>query len=132
MSFANEGKKTFEKGTATVRSAINKGEVGAEEAKHAAEQSFVIANDALRQFNLRLLELARENSDATFDFLGALANAKNIQAIAELWSVYAQRQQERWSRQAQELTNLGQRFATQNADTVSQAAKRLDLPIDTR
>jgi hypothetical protein len=132
MSFANEGKKTFEKGTATVRSVINKGEVVAEEAKHAAEQSFIIANDALRQFNLRLIELARENSDATFDFLGAVANAKNIQAVAELWSAYAQRQQEWWSRQAQELMNLGQRIATQSADMASQSAKRLDLPIDRR
>ena len=71
MSFANEGKKVFEKGTATVRSALNKGEEVADAAKYAAQESFVIANDALRQFNLspsvnlRLIELARENSDAT-------------------------------------------------------------------
>jgi hypothetical protein len=49
----------------------------------------VVASEALRRFNLGLLELARENSDATFEFLGEAVNAKDPQAVAELWINHA-------------------------------------------
>ena len=82
----------------------------ARQAGRAGKESYQIAGEALRQFNLKFLQLARENSEATFEFLTDIVNAKDIQAAAELWTKYAQRQQELWSRQALEMTNLGQRF----------------------
>jgi hypothetical protein len=78
-----------------------------------------MANAALRQFNPRLLELARENSDATFDFLGAVVKARNIRTIEELWSTARP-----GSRQVRELTNQGRRV-DKNADFVSQSASRI-------
>jgi hypothetical protein len=84
------------------------------------EQNYQIAGEALRQFNLKFLQLARENSAATFEFLTNIVNAKDIQAAAELWTKHAQRQQELWSRQAREMTNLGQTIASQSMDSVSQ------------
>ena len=50
----------------------------------------------------------------------ALCRFVHIQAAAELWTKYAQRQQELWSRQAREMTNLGQTIAGQSMDSVSQ------------
>ena len=61
-----------------------------------------MAAEALRQFNLKFLQPARENSEATFEFLTDIINAKDIQAAGELWTKHAQRQQELWSRQARE------------------------------
>ena len=85
-----------------------------------ARKANLIAGEALRQFNLKFLQLARENSEATFEFLTDIVNAKDIQAAAELWTKHAQRQQELWSRQAREMTNLGQTMASQSMDSVSQ------------
>ena len=65
-----------------------------------------MAAEALRQFNLKFLQPARENSEATFEFLTDIINAKDIQAAGELWTKHAQRQQELWSRQAREIPNL--------------------------
>jgi hypothetical protein len=79
-----------------------------------------IASEAFRQFNLRLLEIAREHSETTFEFLGEVINAKDLQAVAELWINHARRQQELWSRQAQEITNLGQRIASESTESASQ------------
>jgi hypothetical protein len=93
---------------------MNKGEEVAEETRSAAQKNYVVASEALRQFNLRLLELARENSDAAFEFFGEVVNAKDLQAFAELWINHARRQSELWSRQAQEITNLGQRITTES------------------
>jgi hypothetical protein len=114
VSFGSEGKKAAEKSAATIRNAMNKGEEVAEETRSAAQKNYVIASEALRQFNLRLLELARENSDAAFEFFGEVVNAKDLQAFAELWINHARRQSELWSRQAQEITNLGQRITTES------------------
>ena len=44
--------------------------------------NYLNASEALRQFNLKFLQLARENSEATFEFLTDIVNAKDIQAAA--------------------------------------------------
>jgi hypothetical protein len=117
---ADEGKKIAEKGAATIRNVGDKAEEVADQARRAGKESYQIAGEALRQFNLKFLQLARENSEATFEFLTDIVNAKDIQAAAELWTKHAQRQQELWSRQAREMTNLGQTMASQSMDSVSQ------------
>ena len=117
---ADDGKKIAEKGAATIRKVMDKGEEAAEQTRHATRESYVFGSQALRQFNLKFLEMARENSDATFDFLSEIINAKDIQAVAELWTTHAQRQQELWSWQAREITNLGQTIASRSMDSVSQ------------
>ena len=117
---ADEGKKIAEKGAATIRNVGAKAEEVADQARRAGKQNYQIGGEALRQFNLKFLQLARENSEATFEFLTDIVNAKDIQAAAELWTKHAQRQQELWSRQAREMTNLGQTMASQSMDSVSQ------------
>ena len=101
---ANEGKKIAEKGAATVRNVVDKAEEVADQARRAGKESYQIAGEALRQFNLKFLQLARENSEPAFEFLTDIVNAKDIQAAAESWTKHAQRQQELWSRQAREIT----------------------------
>jgi hypothetical protein len=116
---ADEGRKIAEKGAATIRNVMDKGEEVADQTRRASEENYLIANEALRQFNLKFLELAHENSEATFESLRHLINAKGSQAVAELWTKHAQRQQELWGRQAREITNLSQWIASQGMDSVS-------------
>jgi hypothetical protein len=92
---------------------VDKAEEVADQARRAGKENY-LAGEALRQFNLKFLQLARENSEATFEFLTDIVNAKDIQAAAELWTKHAQRQQELWSRQAREMTT------SQSMDSVSQ------------
>jgi hypothetical protein len=61
---ADEGRKIAEKGAATIRNVMDKGEEVADQARRASEENYLIANEALRQFNLKFLELAHENSEA--------------------------------------------------------------------
>jgi hypothetical protein len=109
---ADERKKIAEKGAATIRNVADKAEEVADQARRAGKENYQIGGEALRQFNLKFLQLARENSEATFEFLTDIVNAKDIQAAAELWTKHAQRQQELWSRQA--------RDASQSMESVSQ------------
>jgi hypothetical protein len=116
---ADEGKKIAEKGAAAIQNVVDKAEEVADQARRAGKENY-LAGEALRQFNLKFLQLARENSEATFEFLTDIVNAKDIQAAAELWTKHAQRQQELWSRQAREMTNLNQTIASQSMESVSQ------------
>jgi hypothetical protein len=98
MSPSDEGKKIAEKGAAIIRNVVDKAEEVADQTRRAGKENYLIAGEPLRQFNLKFLQLARENSEATFEFLTDIVNAKDIQAAAELWTKHAQRQQELWSR----------------------------------
>jgi hypothetical protein len=60
---SDEGRKIAEKGAATIRNVVDKGEEVADQARRASEENYLIANEALRQFNLKFLELAHENSE---------------------------------------------------------------------
>ena len=61
---------------------MDKAEEVADQARRAGEENNLNASEALRQFNLKFLQLARENSEATFEFLTDIVNAKDIQAAA--------------------------------------------------
>ena len=77
---ADEGKKIAEKGAATIRNVVDKAEEVAGKARRAGKENYLMAAEALRQFNLKFLQPARENSEATFEFLTDIINAKDIQA----------------------------------------------------
>jgi hypothetical protein len=53
---ADEGRKIAEKGAATIRNVMDKGEEVADQARRASEENYLIANESLRQFNLKFLE----------------------------------------------------------------------------
>jgi hypothetical protein len=45
---ADEGRKIAEKGAATIRNVMDKGEEVADQARRASEENYLIANEALR------------------------------------------------------------------------------------
>jgi hypothetical protein len=51
---ADEGRKIAEKGAATIRNVMDKGEEVADQARRASEENYLIANESLRQ--LKFLE----------------------------------------------------------------------------
>jgi thioredoxin-like negative regulator of GroEL len=75
-------KRLPKRGAATIRNVVDKAEEVADQARRAGEENNLNASEALRQFNLKFLQLARENSEATFEFLTDIVNAKDIQAAA--------------------------------------------------
>jgi hypothetical protein len=66
-------KRLPKRGAATIRNVVDKAEEVADQARRAGKENYLIAGEALRQFNLKFLQLARENSEATFEFLTDIA-----------------------------------------------------------
>jgi len=101
--------------TKTAREAVEKGSAAAEETARSAEQSYFAAADGIRDFNVRLVEMAHTNTLAALDSVREISTAKGPSEAASLWTSHAQKQFETLTEQAKELTALAQRIATSSA-----------------
>lgn len=99
-----------------------------EKGKAVIEQNQAVAVENIRAFNVRMIDMARINTEAAFDFAHQIASAKAPADIVELWTTHAHKQFEALSEQIQELTVLGQKMAGETAAplvrSVNQAFKK--------
>jgi phasin len=99
-----------------------------EKGKAAVEQNYSVAVENIRAFNVKMIDMARANTEAVFDFAQQIASAKAPADIVELWTVHAHKQFETLSEQTKELTALGQKMAGESAGplarSVNQAFKK--------
>jgi len=96
--------KTMETGTETMR---------------GVQEGFRSAVENVRDLNVRLIDMARANSDAAFGFARDLAAAKQPSDFIESWTTHATKQFDMLTKQASELTSLGQPFANVTAESVT-------------
>ena len=90
-------------------------EIGAENI-WGAQQGLVAEN--MRDMNVRLFEMARANSDAAFAFACDIAAVKKPSDFIEAWTTHATKQFDMLTKQAGELTSLGQSFARRNGGSL--------------
>ena len=98
-----------DKSTKAARETIERGVSAAQ----VAEQSFSWSLAAMRELNGKLIDMAHANADAVFDLASEVAGAKGPSDWVVIWSEYTRRQFEMMSDQTLELTELGQKFATE-------------------
>jgi len=92
--------------------------------KAAMEQSFSVAVENMRTFNVKMIDMARTNAQAGFDFALQIATAKAPADIVELWTTHARKQFETLSEQSKELTALGQKMSGENAAPIVQSVNQ--------
>jgi hypothetical protein len=78
------------------------------------------ALENVRDLNVRLIGMARANTNAAFDFAREVAEAKAASDLVQAWTTHATSQFDMLTKQAGELTTLGQEFA----NTASQPVTR--------
>jgi hypothetical protein len=121
MSQFEQGKKIADKAATTARDTWNKGQAATEQTAQAAQESFSATADSVRDFNLKVLEMARTNSNAFFDFALEVAGTKEPTQLMELWAQHARKQFETMGKQSQELTSMGQKLASASAEPLSRS-----------
>jgi phasin len=114
QSGANGADKT----AGTARETFEKGSAAAEESARGMERSYSSA-EGIRDFNLRLIEMAQANTMAALDFARELATAQGPSEAMALWSSHARKQFETMTEQTRELTTLGQKVATSSAEPMT-------------
>jgi hypothetical protein len=87
----NQGKRFADKTAGTARETFEKGSAAAEESARGMERSYSSAAEGIRDFNLRLIEMAQTNTMAALDFARELATAQGPSEAMALWSSHARK-----------------------------------------
>jgi phasin len=107
-----------ERGVAQCKDTYEKMKAAAEEATDVLETTYSTATKGASDYGLKVIETARVNTNAAFDFAGELITAKTLSEVIELSSTHARRQFEEFSRQTKELAALAQKVATDTAEPI--------------
>ncbi len=121
MNEQDQGRKFTDKSTAIANEALAKGKAAATQSAQAVEQSCSATVENMRDYNLKMIDMARVNTEGVFEFARQLATAKSPSEMVELWTSHARKQFEMLSEQLTELTALGQKMASESADPIARS-----------
>src|ERR1700751_1508082 len=113
-----------ERGVAQARDTYEKMKAVAEEATDVLETTYSTASKGASDYGLKMIEAARINTNAAFDFAGELITAKTLSEVIELSSAHARKQFEALSEQGKELKALAQKVAAETAEPIKSGMNR--------
>jgi hypothetical protein len=107
-----------------VRENLEKGIAAAEDSAKSIEHGYSAAAESLRDFNVKLVEIAHANAMVAMEFARQISTAKGPFEAIELWSSVPRKQFETLTEQSKELTALGQKIATVTAEPITRSFSR--------
>ena len=117
----HQARRFAEKSATTARDAMPRSTASAEEMTQAVRQGYFTAAEAVRGFNMKLIEVAKDNTVATFNFAQQVATAKGPSEAVGLWSCYARERFETLTDQSRELTALAQDVMASTAEPLARS-----------
>jgi phasin family protein len=88
------------------------------------DQNISVAVENIRDFNVKMIDMAHANMEALFGFARQLTTAKTPSDIIELWTAHTRKQFETLSEQTKELTTLGQKMAGESAEPIARSVNQ--------
>ncbi len=113
-----------DKGAAIASETLEKGKAAAEQATRAVQQSYSITVDNIRDFNVKMIDMAHANAEAVFEFARQLATAKQPSDMIELWTAHAEKQFDLLTEQTKELSALGQKIASESVEPITRGVNQ--------
>jgi len=107
-----------ERGVAQAKDTYEKMKAVAEEATDMLETTYSTASKGSSDYGLKMIEAARVNTDAAFDFFSEMITAKSLSEVIELSSAHTRKQFETLTKQSKELGTLAQKVATETAEPI--------------
>ena len=107
-----------ERGVAQAKDTYEKMKAAAEEATDVLETTYSTATKGASDYGLKVIEVARANTNAAFDFAGEIMAAKTLSEVVELASAHLRKQFEALTQQSKELGTLAQKVATDTAEPI--------------
>jgi phasin len=101
-----------------------KSQAAAEKSIRAVEQSYSATADNMRDYIIKMINMAQANTEAVFEFARQIASAKAPSDFAEVWTAQARKQFEMLSEQTKELTALGQKMAGESAEPIERNVRQ--------
>jgi hypothetical protein len=75
----------------------------------------------MRDYNLKMIDMAQANTAGVFEFARQLSAAKSSPDLVELWTIHAKKQTAILNEQIKELAALGQTFAGESAAPIARS-----------
>ena len=113
-----------EKGVAQAKDGYAKMKTAAEEATGVLETTYATAAKGYTSYNLKVIELARANTNAAFDYVSELLAARSLSDVVELTSAHAREQLETLTAQTKELSALAQKVATETSEPIKSGVSK--------
>jgi len=107
-----------EKSVSQAKETWEKMKSATEEATDLLEDSYATASKGTADYNLKLLEMTRTNTNAAFDFAAELFAVKSLSEFVELSTAYTRKQFETATAQTKELTALAQKVTTDTVEPI--------------
>jgi phasin len=118
-----------EKGVAQTKDAYEKMKATAEENTQMLETVYTTASKGATDYGLKVIEIARSNTDAMFDYMEAMFGVKTPSEFVEVSTKHAREQFETLTGQSKVLAGLAQKVAMDTAEPiktgVSKAMKKV-------
>jgi phasin len=107
-----------EKGVTQAKDNWEKMKAATEEATDLMEDSYAAASKGAADYGLKLIEVARANANAVFDYASELLTVKSPSEAVEISTAHMRKQIEAMTAQSKELTTLAQKVATETAEPI--------------
>src|SRR5947209_5119989 len=110
-----------EKSVSQAKETYEKMKSAAEQATDVLEDTYATATRGASDYGLRLIEAARANTNAAFDFASQLMTVKSLSEMVELSTAHTRKQFEALATQSKELAAIAQKVATDSAEPVKES-----------
>jgi phasin len=107
-----------EKGISQAKDNYAKMKTAAEEATSMLETTYANASKGAADYGLKMVEMARSNTNAAFDFAAELLGAKTMAQMVEISASHTRKHIELAAAQAKELATLAQKVANHTAEPI--------------
>jgi phasin len=116
---SEQAKRFSERTTKAARENLERSASATEDTTRKVEQSYSSTFGGMRELNLKLIEMAHDNSEAVFELAHEIASAESPSDLANIWADHARRQFELMSTQSKELAEFGRKLAGQTTEPVA-------------
>ena len=113
-----------EKGVAQTKDAYEKIKAVAEQNTAMLETVYSTASKGSTEYGLKVIEVARTNTNTYFDFVEKLFGVKSPSELVELATAHSRTQFETFSAQGKELGALAQKVATDTAEPIKSGVSK--------
>jgi phasin len=113
-----------EKGVAQTKDAYEKMKVAAEQSTETMEKIYSTASKGSTEYGLKVIEIARSNASAGFDYAEKLLGVKSFSDLVELSTAHARAQFEALSAQTKELATLAQKVAADASEPIKSGVEK--------
>ena len=109
-------RQTAETSVAQAKDTYEKAKVATEQATDILKDTYATAAKGATEYNLKVIEIARANTNAAFEHAQKLIGVKSPLEFVELSTAHARKQLDTMMAQTKELTELAQKVTTNIAE----------------